>query len=86
MKRKLLLVIGLGIALAPTCFADASDAAAAGVAMASIAAVVLGIVVAIAWLIFPFIVIGKCNDMIRELKRISGDTAQRIQRPPQAQV
>ena len=70
--KKLLLIIGLGIALTPTCFADASDAAAAGTAMAGIAAIILGIILAIAWMVFPFIVIGKCNAMIRELKRISG--------------
>jgi cytochrome bd-type quinol oxidase subunit 2 len=78
MKKLMFVVVLLGIAFTPTCFADDSDAAGAGMALAGIALIILGIVVAIAWLVFPFIVISKCNQMIRELKMISGDTAQLI--------
>jgi hypothetical protein len=33
------------------------------------------IIIAIFWIIFPFIVISKCNEMIRELKKISSAIA-----------
>jgi hypothetical protein len=75
--KKLLLIIWLGAAFTPACLADASDAAAAGMAMGVVALVILGIVVAISWLVFPFIVIGKCNAMILELKKISAARSDR---------
>ena len=45
----------------------------------------LAFLIAITWLVFPFVVIGKCNAIIRELKEISAlPTARRKTIEPQA--
>ncbi|MFZ3375643.1 MAG: hypothetical protein WA183_08825 [Chthoniobacterales bacterium] len=43
-----------------------------GVVGVGIAMAFLAFLIAITWLVFPFVIIGKCNAIIRELKEISG--------------
>lgn len=50
--------------------AEAADASVFAGGLIGVVVFVIGIALAIAWLIFPFIVISKCNEMISILRRI----------------
>ncbi len=49
---------------------DDSTAGFAGAGIVVLLIGVVGLIIAIAWIVFPFIVVSKCNEMIKLLTRI----------------